>query len=446
MKECETHAMDKDTRGMDDGAREGETPSGGATPRGKLTRHDGAEGEVEAGAQAADARAPRAVRRRLIAVAVGIVLCTALELAVVEFALWYYRPTFNRYGGLRELHNGLILNIPQHQDNQYGFIDIEHTKAKPPGVFRVIGVDASLGATGEPHTNLFARMRYAFRQQGYPHVEVINNCVPGITLEMDYAILTRFSMDFDPDVVVLLVDSMQYGADYRDLQDPLVADGQIFYNPPVRYRTFYYIKALRARALDAFRRNEDQVDLPWFGEGLDTLPNPKEKPAHIDRRDSQEGLFTPYGYLVFNYMLQNVYKRPAPESIQETFDYSMDLILKMRDACRERGVTFAVAVFPSEPQTNPYLAQAILDYFDLNPDDYDYSAPYRETLAWLEEHDIPSVPLLDFFEKVEDPIELYPPRNSHLSDLGAEVVGRSIALTLIREGLVPKATQRSEAR
>jgi hypothetical protein len=388
---------------------------------------------------AAEAGTPRRRRWRVLA---GILVFTVIELGLVEAALHVWQPVFRPYG-FRRMPNGLIMNIPQPHDNRWGFIDIDHTKEKPPGTYRINGIGGSLGATGGVNTNIFRVMSTRFRRQGFPEVEVINNCVPNYTIDLSYDMLTKWTLDFSPDTVVLLFDVIQYTADWEAMQNPIVADGHVFFGAKIPCKIWYYAKAIRMRTINTLLTERESVEMPWYRGGLGDLPTPEEKPPKIGPRDSEPGLFSVWEYLVFNYQLMYLFQKDPTEEYRDNFEFQAKYFLKMRDVCRENGMRFVVVVFPAEQQTNPYLGPATIEYFEMDAEKYDFNKPYNDTLEWLEAKGIEALPLLGYFQQVQKPLELFMPRNVHLSDFGQVVAGQGIADRILDLGWV-QAGERAE--
>ncbi len=113
-----------------------------------------------------------------------------------------YRPNLAPdHAAYDPMHRGLSTNAS-------GFRDVEHLRAKPPGVTRILVLgDSTTVGLGVPELeNTWPkRLERRLHARGHPEVQVLNLAVGGYDPEQEVALLETEGLTFDPDLVLMLV-------------------------------------------------------------------------------------------------------------------------------------------------------------------------------------------------------------------------------------------------
>jgi lysophospholipase L1-like esterase len=166
-------------------------------------------------------------RRRRSLEAILALASLVLSLALAEWALRSYqaahaRPAVHGGEGLVELHEVGELRRPNalgvykgqvHRTNAYGFRGREPSRAKPPGVFRivVIGDSITMGEGVGDEETYPAQLERSLRASGGDRFEVLNLGLSGLNLRqsLDYRLPT--GLELEPDMLI-------YGFTVNDLE------------------------------------------------------------------------------------------------------------------------------------------------------------------------------------------------------------------------------------
>jgi hypothetical protein len=106
---------------------------------------------------------------------------------------------------------------------------------------------------------------------------------------------------------------------------------------------------------------------------------------------------------------------------------------EMRDACRRRGVVYAMTIIPDEFQVNPDLLDELLAAAAVPRDDVDVGLPQRRLLEFCRAENIPCLDLLPVFAGRRD---VYLPQDTHWNEAGNLLAAEALAEWLdgLRDG------------
>lgn len=116
--------------------------------------------------------------------------------------------------------------------NSRGFHDVEHEKAKPPGVFRVVvvGNSYSMAVQVPRQDGYVAKLAQDLRScpaLAGQEIETINIAVGGFTIHQQYLMLRDYGLAFSPDLALLQVNDFVVPGDLDPLKNlsPRLAPG-----------------------------------------------------------------------------------------------------------------------------------------------------------------------------------------------------------------------------
>jgi hypothetical protein len=344
-----------------------------------------------------------------------------LPFFLVEILMTLFDPYL--FKGFRQYDPDLGFRVRSYYDfdgsltNQFGFNDQDYPFQKSPGAFRIMVVGDSFNWMGGRDGNYVGLLRKQLKDHyGYDKVDVINVGYPGTHTGEQLAMLKKFALQYNPDLVVL---GFFAGNDFLDA-DPyrktIVVDNT-FVNIDRRHehRFLGYPIILQSRVLllieqtylihRQMKRAKTEADAAAVARGA-PVPN---------------GTFSEEAFMnVEMSRLQFGLTRPA-EAFQPNIDYIFQSISEMDSLLKSRGIKFMVAIYPDEFQVNPKLLDSVFDRYRLNKGDYD---PFRAQLLlkpFLESQEIPCLDFLDQFRAEGQKEDLYLLRNTHWNKAGNQL-------------------------
>src|SRR5260370_37702857 len=247
--------------------------------------------------------------------------------------------------------------------NEFGFNDRDYPLQKTPGTFRIEVVGDSFGWAGGRDGNYTALLENMFERRDGAHlVDVVNTGYPMTHTGEELAMLKKYGLQYNPDLVVL---GFFMGNDFVD------AD-------PDRKRI-----VVNGIYMDISRRTElkllgypiiPQSRLLLFMEQKYRVYREAKKAARDNQtQPTQPGTFAEDTYLdiergkleFFNLS----YLRDG--RFQPRIDYILQSIAEMNELLKSRNIKFVVAIYPDEFQVNEKLLQTVLDKFKLPRENYD---------------------------------------------------------------------------
>jgi hypothetical protein len=315
-----------------------------------------------------------------------------------------------------------------HRTNRFGFNDREHALQKPADSYRVLTLSDSFGWIGGYEGN-WATLLEEELMRDPGSVEVINVGYPGTAIDHQLALLERWGLDYDPDLVVL---GFYVGNDIFDAQ------------PDTR------IVPVGGQIMQIEGREWRILGKPWVGRSqLATFA--KRIWAERTMRAGQRAAATdpapaaptdPFDLGPVDYPLADWYLHHLQAHVRiiqsETFGeyadneaFVAERLEAMRALLAERGIPLLVVAFPDEMQVNPQVRDQLLERSDIDPEQ-DWERPQRWLEARCDELGIAYVDLLPAFRRAQAAGQgLYVPNDSHWNRAGNVLVAGELA-TLLR--------------
>lgn len=282
--------------------------------------------------------------------------------------------------------------------NSKGFKDLEFTKEKKPGVYRIVAFGDSFAYGVVPYqhnylTLLDERLNHAVRK-----TEVINMGIVS-TGPSDYlALLTAEGLELQPDLVLV---SFFIGNDFQRDRKPRNLCSYSYACSFVRYLV---------------------ISRPYEGKII-------HEPAVYD--DNAPGMKDD-NFTEIEMRGSEIYRKGNAEFAGD-FEAAMKSLTSIKQLCDERKIALTVVLIPDQVQVDQTLQARVLKLKEVNskPEDFDFELPNRLLASRLKQQDIAVIDLLAEFGRVGRETVLYKPRDTHWNIAGNRLAAEAIAGELV---------------
>ncbi len=259
-----------------------------------------------------------------------------------------------------------------------------------------------------------------------PKVEVINVGYPGTHTGEQLAMLKKFGLPFQPDLVIL---GFFAGNDFVD------AD-------PFRKRI-----ALNGMHIDIDRRSEIRflgrpivfksrlwIFLQQKWKVYQEMQKESGKHKVNSSSQSEDGTFTEEVFDLIELARMEFCNLDgyAQGRYGDRIAYAKKNILEMKRLLQERGIGFKVAIYPDEFQVNKALAKHLFEKHGLDRRKYDLDLMQKILVEFLEKNGIDHLDMLDRFRREGEKSRLYKLRDTHWN-----LEGNRLASELLHDWLSP---------
>lgn len=378
---------------------------------------------------------------RLLALAFGLALAFALVEIAGRLALGFDPPPrwaqdFNsRVGYELLLHeeytyaskNGEFQTVVRL--NSRGLHDVEHSLAKPEGVFRVLILSDSYGYAREvPLEVNFARQLERRLNEAAPPgttFEVINAGYFGLGTTQEYLYYTTEGRRYHPDLVLL---GFYVGNDVVDNDAPLIEAWNQIDRVDFPYFTLDGTlhqpgMAVTRRVLSWLRQNSYTIHV--LSDALTGSGTPRRVEVGDPNGITAQALRVPMGVYL-----------PPDSTWRDAWMVTDHALAVLKGAVEGDGARFGVFVIPDRRQLYDVDWNATLAKLpDLNPAELDRERPTRTVMELLAARRIPALDLLGPFRAAEE--RLYFEIDGHFNPAGHTLTAQLLAEWLPQAGLVP---------
>jgi hypothetical protein len=273
--------------------------------------------------------------------------------------------------------------------NRLGFPGREFQQAKPPGVYRIAALGDSF-ALGPAVA--FADNYLTLLETAQPGVEVYNFGVSGAGPREYDAILRRYALAFQPDLVLV---SIFVG---NDITESLATPRRL--DP--RQHSLYQLGSRGLRLLREYQRKEEE-GTPGLSDryATGTLSSPTFREIEARR-------------LV-------VCLDPVPQGLEKKWQRAFRYLDGMVKLCQQQGVPLACVLIPDEFQVNP---EVLAIAAQTNTCSVEVEKPQRRLLSFFAERAVPCLDLLPRFRGLP---HTYAPRNTHWNVRGNRLAADRIS-------------------
>lgn len=309
--------------------------------------------------------------------------------------------------------------------NQFGFNDQDYPLQKAPGTLRFLMVGDSFGWTGGRDGNYTALLEQKFeRHYGHHKIDVINAGYPRTHTGEQLAMLKKYGLQYNPDLVVLgffvgndfidadptrkriivngLYTDIKSSEEYKILGYPIIPQSRLLLFVKQKYRIYTELS-------QAERERGD--------------------------RPGQQAAFSEETFLLVEGKRLEFFNISAARQgrFQPNIDYILQSISEMEALLRARNIGLVVAIYPDEFQVNENLLKTIFERFKFRPDDYDLNLAQNLLKSHLQSKGIPFIDMSDRFRAEAKRQELYLWRNTHWNTAGRQLAADILFEELLRQ-------------
>jgi len=308
-------------------------------------------------------------------------------------------------------------NVWGKETNNFGFNDRDYELVRKAGTYRILVIGDSYNWAGGRPKNYVTMLRRKFNHHyGAGKVEVINAGYPNTQTAQQLALLKKYALQYNPDMVVL---GFYTGNDYLE-GDPHIK--RIVVNDS-------YINLARDRETTFF-------GYPVIPQSrLITFVQQKYKALTEAYLRGSDGILTETAYqqVIFDRMDVTSLKSSQAGKYNQNFSYILDSLAEMSQLLQSQNIKFMTVVIPDEYQVNEPLRNRVLARFDRHPQDYDLELPQKLVLDRLNVLNVAYLDLLDKFRANGKYQSLYKLRDTHWNE-----DGNKLAADLLFSYLLPK--------
>ncbi len=353
-----------------------------------------------------------------------------IPLLLVEILMIVFEPYLFR--GLYQYDQNLGFRVRPYinGNNQFGFNDRDYPLEKEPKKFRLLVVSDSFNWAGGKEGNYTALLEKKFdNYYGKSQVEVINVGYPGTHTGEQLAMLKKYGLQYNPDLVVL---GFFAGNDFRDA-DPerkrIIVNGiyididkkdeLIIFGYPIigKSRLFMFLQQQYKVYQELQKAKQDSAKLSnnFIVAGLDLASSP------IIEREKSPGILSQKAFLrVEKSRLKFCKIKDLLDGKRdENINYIFQSILEMQKLLKSRNIDFVVAIYPDEYQVNDQLLNEIFaEYDDLKQESYNLTCQQEILSKFLAANNIPYIDMLDRFKIEQKNRPVYLLREPHWNSAG----------------------------
>ncbi len=368
------------------------------------------------------------LRNIALSVATVAIMLIALELLMIITEPWLFKG-FYQYDS--EL--GFRVRPYSRGSNSFGFNDRDYPLQKPTDIFRILIVGDSVSWAGGREGNYTALLERKFEDYyGRHKVDVINSGYPGTHTAEQLAMLKKFGLQYNPDLVVLGFFAGNDFIDANPHRKRVILNGVYIDIDIDKHREWVFlgrpIVPKSRLILLVMQRVEilgDEIGAKLFNAQRGTFSNESFLHFENERMD----VCNLNGYRAGRY--------------KERIDYILNSISQMNALLKTRRIRFVVAIYPDEFQVNENLADEIFSKFGLERKDYELELQQRLLKEYLNSEGIPFVDLLDDLKREQRGQNLYKYRDTHWNDAGNELAANLLfdyLVGMIDKGVVTSPT------
>ena len=306
------------------------------------------------------------------------------------------------------------------ETNRFGFNDRDYPLQKASDTFRILVVSDSFNWAGGLEGNYTALLEKKFEEYyGGHRVDIINGGYPGTHTAEQLAMLKKYGLQYDPDLVFL---GFFAGNDFIDA-DPhrkriIVYDTYFDIDKRYELTLLGYPIIAKSRVLHLVKQKykimRELARARGETRSKDTLA--KER----------GGTFSEETFLNIERIrlgFCNVGPSRA-KAFDDRIDYILQSISEMKALLDSKGIQFIVGIYPDEFQVNGHLLDQLFEKFDIKREDYDIELMQKILKTYLDSKGIPSIDFLDAFREKGRETRLYLLRDTHWNKAGHELAAQ----------------------
>lgn len=354
------------------------------------------------------------------------VMTVLLCFIVLELAMILLEPVLFRGFYMYDRDMGFRVRPYIDGTNRFGFNDKDYPLAKAPGTFRILVVGDSFAWAGGRDGNYTAMLEDRFEADyRTQRIEVINSGYPGTHTAEQLAMLKKFGLQYDPDLVIL---GFFVGNDFYDAnpnRKRIVINGTHFDVDRRNQMDLFGIPVLARSRLIEFIRQKGRVVTELTNARQQSEAKAAENPPS----------FSENIYLELEYRRMSMFNRSLHTQgiFKERIVFILSSIFEMRQLLDEKNIPLLIAIYPDEFQVNDKLRQTIFQRYNLDPADYDMELVQDLLKRYLDQQHIAYLDLLKPFQTRGKSQSLYLLRNTHWNEAGNRLAADALFDHLTRD-------------
>ena len=320
-----------------------------------------------------------------------------------------YRLRPSEPGDFSEAHDNHI--------NQLGFRDRNHSRTKPEGRYRVLGLGDSFVYGAVPVRDNFLRVaERRLNDQTGVQTDILLMGVPGWSTENQLGFLQSEGLGLEPDLVVVnfFVGNDVTGIPVRGR----VIRGNVHpTTSPLPVRNL-----LRKSQLFVMFESLVLQGMMKKARGEEPAPAPAEN--------------APVSDIYLKIVDQNlpVYLREPDQHTEALWTEAIGYLEGIDAACAAAQVPWLLVLIPSEIQVDPDVRSQVLARLGLSANDYDFDAPQQRLVSWGDARQVAVLDLLpDLIHEHRPGDRLYMSNDTHWNRRGNKVAGIRVAGGLLEQ-------------
>jgi len=221
-------------------------------------------------------------------------------------------------------------------------------------------------------------------------IEVINSGYPGTHTAEQLAMLKKFGLQYDPDLVILGFFAGNDFYDANPYRKRIVLNGTNFDVDRRHQMDLFGIPILARSRLIEFIKQKGRV--------VTELHRARKESGAADAQSPPS--FSDKSFLELEYHRMSMFNRSmhAQGIFQERMVFILSSIFEIRELLKERGIPLLVAIYPDEFQVNDDLRKTIFQRYGLNAAEYDMALVQDFLKGYLDQQKIAYLDLLEPFQ------------------------------------------------
>lgn len=354
--------------------------------------------------------------RKIVKKVVFAGITVSIFLLVLEMAMIVAEPYL--FKGFYQYDPDLGFRVRSYANgtNRFGFNDRDYPLQRKPETFRILVLGDSFSWAGGVKNNYTALLEKKFEERyGGNRVEVINAGYPMTHTGEQFALLEKYGLQYQPDLVMV---GFFAGNDFIDA-DPnrkriVVNDTYFDIDRRFEMRVFGYPIVFKSRLWHFIR----QKLIVW--KSIDTVH--AQDSGNDEKEDAGDGpgTFEENVYLeIEKYRLSFCHLPSYREGkYGKNIEYILRTFDRMKELLDQRGIGLFVAIYPDEFQVNNALLARVFHAFNLPKDQYDIELMQRILHSHFEKEGICYIDMLDSYRAKNREEPLYLKRNTHWNRSG----------------------------
>lgn len=364
---------------------------------------------------------------------------TILPLFMVEILMIVLEPYLSQ--GLYQYDPDLGFKIRPYANgnNQFGFNDQDYPLQKQPDKYRILVVSDSFNWAGGKDKNYTALLEQKFAQYYQkPQVEVINTGYPGTHTAEQLAMLKKYALQYNPDLVVLGffagndfldADPKRKRIIVNDIYIDIKRDQElILFGYPIigKSRLLMFIEQ-KYKIFQETAKFKQQSFLPSHTLQFVSTASPQleKSPGILSLETFLETEKTRLEFCKIKDLRKG--KRNA------NINYILQSIDEMNRVLKQRNIQFTVAIYPDEFQVNPTLLNQVVQTHQLNLSEYEINCMQNILTQHLKAQNIPYLDFQNRFQLEQQKQPLYLLQEPHWNSAGNQLAAEILFENLVTQ-------------